>query len=158
MALGGLGFLACGCKYFAAPGIALKAGGKSPHDPSTAVSASEFLLTDGIRNVAIVGSALSFILFVLGGKGAKFANYKDTRCAEWLVNKSYWSAGMAMFLLVLTGFLTAQNMQTKKELMTFTKMKQMGMKASFEPYELNDYLGVPRDQDPQEFFHEKFMQ
>lgn len=42
--------------------------------------------------------------------------------------------------------------------MTFTKMKQMGMRASFEPYELNDYLGVPRDQDPHEFFHEKFMQ
>jgi hypothetical protein len=115
MAMGGLGFLGCCLKYFSAAHIALHAAGKKPHDPSP-ISATEFLLTDGIKNFAMVGSALCFLLFVLGGKGAKFANYTDTRCAEWLVNKSYWSAGMAMFFLVLTGFLTASNMGMKKEL------------------------------------------
>lgn len=88
-----------------APHIALRAA-KNTHNP---VSAQEFLLTDGIRNMSMMGAALCFILTTLGYVGKKFAGYTDSRCAEWLVNKSYWSGAMALFFLVMTAYMTYGN-------------------------------------------------
>jgi hypothetical protein len=91
---------------------------------------------------------LCFMLTCIGYAGKKFSGYTDSRCAEWLVNKSYWSGAFALFFLVATAYMTYGNMLMKHEIQAFTKSKEMGMKPTFEPYELNDYLGVPRDEDP----------
>lgn len=45
----------------------------------------------------------------------------------------------------------------KHEIEAFTRSKGLGMRPTFEPFELNDYMGVPREEDPKEYFHEKFM-
>jgi hypothetical protein len=139
-------------KYFTAPNIALMAA-KNHHGP---VTAPEFLLSEGIRNVAMIGSALAFLLFLKGVFGIKFSKFTDSRQAQFIVNSSYWSSGMVMFLLVAVGLLTAHNLFMKKELVTLTKMKEMGMRPNFEDSELKDFMGVPRDQEPHEFFHAKF--
>jgi hypothetical protein len=95
-----------GMKYMAAPHIALRVA----HNTHNPVSAQEFLLTDGIRNCCMMGAALCFLLTVIGFKGKKFSGYTDSRCAEWLVNKAYWSGGFSMFFLVMTAYLTYGNM------------------------------------------------
>merc|ERR1712070_680061 len=97
-----------------APHIALKAA-KNTHN---AVSAQEFLLTDGIRNCAMMCAGMCFFMVCMGMAGKKFAGYTDSRCAEWLVNKSYWSGSIAIFFLVITAYLTYGNMMMKHEIET----------------------------------------
>jgi len=104
--MGVVGFMTAGIKYMAAPSIALSVS-KNTHG---AVTAQEFLLTDGIRNCAMVLAGLCFMMVTLGYAGKKFSGYTDTRCAEWVVNKSYWSGAFALCFLVMTCYFTYGNM------------------------------------------------